>query len=983
MAATHKVVSGDTLSKIAADNYTKYGGSTYNTRSKYQNYLVKLNNIEDPDKIYVGEVIKLTSTGGTTPKTTKRTSTKKAVVNRFGLQSNTNNTLFATWKWDVSNTEKYQTRWYYSTGDGVWFIGSDSDSTTANLKQTTYSYPDNAQQVRFYVRPVSKTKTTKDAKGKEKKTSYWTADWSDVKTYVVKEKPEKPNAPSTFEIDQYKLSFEMDGLESLNATGIQFQIVKNNSSVYKTGKLTIKTGHVEYSCTIATGGEYKVRCRSYKGDAYSEWSEYTGNETTAPSAVKAITQLYAQTPTSVGVNWDPVSTATGYTIEYTTNKGYFDKGGGDVSSTTSTEDAAVLSNLTSGKTYYVRIKATNEAGESNWCPIRSVIVGTVPAAPTTWSSTSTAITDEPFKLYWTHNSEDESEQQDVVLHVQLLDASGVIIYNNTDVSDVAKDAKEYTITASWMSTHVAKGATQFKWRVKTRGALATRYYKVTKSGSTYKATNTPVEIFSGSAVSGVTVNGKQVYQGTDMNNKSVYYYSGDAFSDWSIVRIIELHAKPTLDLRVTSKDDRNATEISKLHAFPFYIRAIPGPNTQTPISYHVTISNGGAYETTDELGNVKMVNAKEILYSKHISATSTQTGICWDMISAEDVDLKNNRWYTIKCVVNMASGLTAEASQDIQVLWNEIDYSPNAEIFIDDEVLTAQIRPYCMGYNPKYYRAWRDAQVNEYGEYEFTATNEELDIAYGTRSENSYTTKCYPSDLGREGYQVYVGEAEDGTDFYYYIVEEETSSLANVTLSIYRREFDGSFTEIATGLTNSRATYVTDPHPALDYARYRIVAIEKKTGAVGYTDLPGYPVGETAIIIQWDEDWSNFDVDANDNAAVDPNWSGSMLRLPYNIDVSDTVKPDVEMINYIGREHPVSYYGTHIGFTSTWNTEIPKDDEETLYTLRRLQRWMGDVYVREPSGSGYWANITVSFSQKHLGKTIPVSFSITRVEGGA
>ena len=43
---------------------------------------------------------------------------------------------------------------------------------------------------------------------------------------------------------------------------------------------------------------------------------------------------------------------------------------------------------------------------------------------------------------------------------------------------------------------------------------------------------------------------------------------------------------------------------------------------------------------------------------------------------------------------------------------------------------------------------------------------------------------------------------------------------------------------------------------------------------------------------------------------------------------------------------------------------------------------MGDVYVREPSGSGYWANIKVSYNQKHCALTIPVTLNITRVEGG-
>jgi hypothetical protein len=98
--------------------------------------------------------------------------------------------------------------------------------------------------------------------------------------------------------------------------------------------------------------------------------------------------------------------------------------------------------------------------------------------------------------------------------------------------------------------------------------------------------------------------------------------------------------------------------------------------------------------------------------------------------------------------------------------------------------------------------------------------------------------------------------------------------------------------------------------------------------------------------------------------------------------VADSNAVDVSLINYIGREHPVSYYGTQLGSTSTWNVAIPKDDVNTLYALRRLATWLGDVYVREPSGSGYWASISVSFKQTHRELTIPVTLNIKRVEGG-
>ena len=134
-------------------------------------------------------------------------------------------------------------------------------------------------------------------------------------------------------------------------------------------------------------------------------------------------------------------------------------------------------------------------------------------------------------------------------------------------------------------------------------------------------------------------------------------------------------------------------------------------------------------------------------------------------------------------------------------------------------------------------------------------------------------------------------------------------------------------------------------------------------------------------LIQWNEQWSEFDVDT-DEILASPAWSGSMLKLKYNIDVSDKTDKAVVLVEYAGRENPVSYHGTQIGLTSTWKTDIPSSDKDTIYALRRLQRWMGDVYVREPSGSGYWAVISVDFSIKHCETTIPVNINVTRVEGG-
>lgn len=210
-------------------------------------------------------------------------------------------------------------------------------------------------------------------------------------------------------------------------------------------------------------------------------------------------------------------------------------------------------------------------------------------------------------------------------------------------------------------------------------------------------------------------------------------------------------------------------------------------------------------------------------------------------------------------------------------------------------------------------------------------------------------------------------------------VDENGELVENVTISIYRREYDGSYTEIAKNVPNN-GTAITDPHPSLDYARYRLVAKDTVTGAISFYDMTGHPVNCSAVIIQWNEVWSTFDV--NDETSEGPEWTGSLIKLPYNIDVSDSRKREVELVKYAGRENPVSYYGTQRDENQSWNMVIPKDDKENIYALRRLSLWTGDVYVREPSGMGYWANVTVSFNLKHKEVTVPVTIDVTRVEGG-
>lgn len=900
MATTYTVKKGDNLTAIAK----KYNTTVSN--------LVNLNDITNPDYIVVGQVLTISGKSSTSIASAS-INNSKAAIKAFGIQSNSENTLYATWTWSKSHTENYQVLWHYDTGDGVWFVGSDS---TVTVKQATYGVPSNAKRVKFKVKPIS-TKHTVN----KKETSWWTAAWSNEVIYNMSEIPPKsPSGAPTAEIDGYKLTVKLDGIDpnDLNATHIQFRVYKNDMYLYSTSpNIIIKTGVASWTSYVELGNSYKVSCRSYreKSKEYSaNWSEintYSNVVYTMPHVTSIIT-CKASSETSVYLQWKPVKDVTKYEIEYADSLDDFDGTDGVTSKTVEgfTHYTIDMGADGSGKEYFFRVRAINKDDEdkkSAWSDIKSTIIGKEPAAPTTWSSTTTAVSGESLFLYWAHNSEDGSNMKYAQLELTINGVSKIETLGYVTEEDEEDKNGSYVVATSQYTE-----GTQILWRVRTAGILR------------------------------------------DSSGQPVY-------GEWSTQRTVDVYAKPTLVLRMI---DSNGVAIDTLGSFPFYVSGVAGPSTQQPIGYHVVITAEQQYKTIDNIGNEKVVNAGDEVYSKYIDIT---TDLMLEL-SAGNIDLENNKYYTITCIVAMNSGLTAESKWMFMVAWDDVNYELNADINIDRDTLSASIRPYVVERETLYYRVEHDADTGEY-----TNTLEVIDKLEGISVDEAYTPD---DDI------VYSGTTATGETIYFCVIESEEEILVEgVSLNVYRREFDGNFTELVSGIDNTSLTWFTDLHPALDYARYRIVAISNSTGAVSFCDIPAYPVGETAIIIQWNEDWSTFDV-TNEDELEQPPGPGSMLKLPYNIDVSDKHSADVSHVEYIGRKHPVSYYGTQLGETASWKVDIDKNDKETLYALRRLAIWMGDVYVREPSGSGYWASISVSFSQTHCELTIPVTLDVTRVEGG-
>lgn len=732
-----------------------------------------------------------------------------------------------TTKTTTNTLDHYEVKWYYDSGNGVWFSGGSSNVTEKNA---TYSIPSNAIKVKCTVKPVSKTYTSNN-----KEVSYWTGTSTSVEYIVSNSPPEKLSAPSVT-LDKYTLKATIENIEDAKADQVEFEVYKENSK-FASGTQSVITARATYTCNVTAGYKYRVRCRAVNlvgnSKVYGEWSPYSSELTTIPATVTNV-KATVQSDNSVRVEWVGSSTATGYTIEYTTNKLYFDSSS-EVSSTSVSNTYAYITGLETGKEWYFRVKATNAEGESGWSDIVYSVIGTKPEPPTTWSLTTSAVIGDPVILYWVHNSEDGSKQTQAQIEVIVNGEAEIVTIETPEDKDENDKIYSYQLDLSKYPE-----GTEVLWRVRTRGI-------------TFE------------------------------------------YSDWSVQRTINIYAPPTAEVQLG-----DGTGI--LTMFPFAINVTAGPNTQTAITYHVSIKADDTYETTDQIGNTVIVNAGTEVYSKVFTVMGNE--FAHDLM-ANEITLENNQFYTVDIIVSMNSGLVATTSDNFLVTWSDDMYDPDAQVFVDTDTLCAYITPFCL--------------------------------------------------------------------------DPDSNLLEEVVLSVYRREYDGTFVEIASEIQNDGATTVTDPHPALDYARYRIVARNANTSVNNYVDLPGIPLNITDIVIQWDETWTQFDYSGNDEVEIPP-WTGSMLRLHYNVDVTEKYDPDKESVSYIGRKNPITYYGTQKGIGGTWNTDVPKTDKETIYALRRLAIWAGDVYVREPSGNGYKASINVSMSNKHKDLIVPVTLDVTRVE---
>lgn len=770
----------------------------------------------------------------------------------LGIQTGTTRTIYATWKGvSIKKMDGYAIAWYYSTGQGIWFSGS---SSTTKVTNSTYTPPSNAVSVKFTVKPNPNNK----------------AKWKGADQFNTRNVPRggtdtTPSAPSIPDVsistekgpDGYEITAKVLNYQNEHSNGyLQIQILEDDTNLVANPKNVKNSNGVastSFTAGKVGGHRYKARALAFgKNKEQSAWSSYSENKYTPPGKA-TIDKLTTITFGTVDVSWTALAGADSYTLEYTNETidgvPVFDTG----SSAVQRQDNIMT-------THFPATSLSIEPGKETWY-FRLQGVGSEQGSEGEWSEIkSTPVGKKPdIPTVWCYTT--VGKVGDKIVFNWTHNAEDGSEQSGAKVGIKINDGEETVVDTLTTETSYSYDTAEaglvdsdkINWRVCTRG------------------------------VQGIA----------------------DEWSDWSEYREVVVYSPPGLSFTVGVVDQDETDPVVK--SFPIQINATSTPPSQTPVAYTVSITSNEEYDISGVDGMEVHVNIDEEIYSNYIPSADHNVVL---ELNPGDLYLNEGTTYKVTMTVAMQNGLTAKANNSFIAKWEIPKWSPDADIFINQNTLSAYIRPFC---------------------------SDEWEFEY------------------RKGF----------------------------TLAVYRIDFDSHLTLIQSGIPAEDNTTITDLHPSLDYARYRIVATDLKTGVVSYEDPEPIPVNAGCAVIQWDGEVRSFMVDPEIYDDVVEDWSGTVLRLPYNIDVSDDISPDVSLIEYIGRPHPVSYYGTQEGSTSRWNVEVPKSDVETIAKIRALAVYKGDVYVREPYGTGYWANIKVSYNITHNKASVPVSFSITRVEGGA
>ncbi|MBR1445500.1 MAG: hypothetical protein IJ586_00225 [Alloprevotella sp.] len=431
-----------------------------------------------------------------------------------------------------------------------------------------------------------------------------------------------------------------------------------------------------------------------------------------------------------------------------------------------------------------------------------------------------------------------------------------------------------------------------------------------------------------------------------------------AWGPWSRVQSFKVFARPAAYVTVPA-------EVSVMPLGITLSAASSGGGSLTdenaPIEYQVEIRAKSGYEQQSSDGSTRYVAAGEAVYSKTIdqrdAAFSAQG---WELaIQAQEIRLAGGQSYTVTGTVLTAQGMRGSAESEFSVLWSSEMPQPSCVCVPNVEQYTMLIKPWC-------------GVVADYDEEE-PVTPVVPEAAEMTEDERKA--------LEAWGYVATEGDYSTGYVDPGLVQVVQTRIMdelrENTVLYVYRVGSDGEAVEIAADLPNDGQICCVDPHPDFGESTYRIVALDTATGMQSvYECTAEMPVEH--IVVQWDEQWME-----GEGLTIMPTYYGKRMELERNLETSESYAMESSLRSYAGRSHPVSYYGTQKGQTASLKgVALRGYENETVAAARELAAWPGDCYVREPMGTGYWANVKPSIGVPRNSAAISVTLEAVRVDGG-
>lgn len=877
----------------------------------------------------------------------------KVTIKSIELQGGTDKTLYAVWDWELhSDTEAYYLQWEYGVGDGVWYkedLVTVSRDASGKLSKSALYTPSNEStfHVRLSVKPQAKVNS-------KNKPRYTSPGFSNKVTfnYNTSGKLPAPSAP-TLTIDGTTMTARIE-YDAGNANRMIFKFSCDDKEPSGNDIHTVKSvGTNVYSVNYdaVPGHSYKVCCAADNNtyDNTSDDSPYSDYVYSGPPKVSGWWHYYATSATEVFLNWKNISSKyphDSYVVEYTTAKKYFDNST-NVQTVTVDSDVAgstYIGGLEPGQTYFFRVRAEQNGVHGEWSDIVSIKLGVIPSAPTTWSNFSKVKTGDDVTLYWSHNAQDSSEQNTAQINITANGRSQTItIRSPKNVSLLEVPERSYS---DWK-------------RIGKKGASST--WEDVQNTSSF-------DVGSIAIVKGVSITSKG-------ERKSCKLY-GTVQSIDSANNKLTIVAEFYADDILTEQNELD----SGSGITTYYVLQTDEYTTNTTIQWKVRtrgiLTSGGS--NNDGYSDWSVVRTIDVLVPPTVSVYTANymnpsySGVINSFPFDVRVDYRSNSEAPIECAVDIYS---TEDYLDIDETGEEYLVPANTRLYSQHFYgLKKELFNIVLSVN--------DITLRNNLVYRVEAT---IAMQSGLRASSWINFRFLTVDIVPVPRAEFMFDSRNLTMTIRPYVENENIDPVNFVLSVFRKEYDGSFTKVNGASRLNGETWVTDPYPSLYYANYRIVAMSKSTSAVNYIDYPGYPVLDPAVVIQWDEPEKDltYEFDFFDPLREKGHTNGgSMLKLPYNVKMSSNNNMDVELVNYIGRKRPVSYYGTQIGETRSFSLDIPKADKRTLFSIRRLSVWTGDVYVREPSGEGFWASVSVTYDINSREVTIPVTINVTRVEGG-